>query len=46
MLIFFAVYLVRPLLILVLIWAALDIAKWDDTDRGYDLLEDHISSFE
>ena len=46
MLIFFAVYLVIALPTLILIWAALVVAKWDDTDRGYDLLEDHISSFE
>jgi len=32
--------------ILILIWAMLVVAKWDDTERGYDLLEDRILSFD
>ncbi len=42
---FMATYLVIALPTLMLIWAMLVVAKWDDKERGYDLLEDRISSF-
>jgi phosphate starvation-inducible membrane PsiE len=41
-----ATYLVIVLPILILIWASLVVAKWDDQERGYDVLEDRLSSFE
>lgn len=41
-----ASYLVIVLPILILIWTTLVVAKWDDQERGYDILEDRLSSFE
>ena len=43
---FIAVYLVIALLVFMLIWAMLAVAKRDDEKRGYDLLEDCVSPFE
>ena len=43
---FIAVYLVIVLPVIMLIWAMLVVAKRDDEERGYDPLEDRISSFE
>jgi len=40
------IYLIFSMPILILIWAMLVVAKWDDTERGYDLLEDRILSFD
>jgi hypothetical protein len=39
-------YLAFALPAFILIWAMLVVAKWDDTERGYDLLDDPASSFE
>ena len=43
---FIAVYLLIALPALMLIWAMLVVAKWGDEERGYDLPEDRISSFD
>jgi len=43
---FIAVYLVIALPTHILIWAMMVVAKRDDTERGYDLLDDRISSFD
>lgn len=40
------IYLVIAIPVLIMFWAMLVVAKWDDTERGYDLLEDRISTFE
>jgi len=39
-LVFMTVYLFITLPVIMLIWAALVAAKWEDHESGYDLLED------
>ena len=41
--IFIIVYLVISLPILMLIWAIMVVTKWDNEERGNDLLGDYIS---
>ena len=39
-------YLLISIPALMMIWSMLILAKWDDAERGYDILDDHIPSFE
>lgn len=39
-----ALYLLIALPVFTVIWSALVVAKWDDKERGYDLLEGQTSS--
>ncbi len=36
-----ALYIVVIVPLLALLWAALVVAKWDDKDRGYEILDEH-----
>jgi hypothetical protein len=43
---FIAVYLVIFVPTIMLFWALMVVAKWNDIESGYDPLEDRISSIE
>ena len=39
LLFFITLYIILSVSFLIMLWSMLVVAKWDDTERGYDLLD-------